>query len=214
MSKRLRLFVVAIAALALVLGAIVFTGVSTQREKQELEARLEALQRAASAGAAGRSTCEGLTAKVEQDLPALEASEGASERVKKGYRALGDCQTQLGRHQQAVDAYSKVVFFEPEQARAHGDLARAYSRAGKSNEALRHGHLAVQLAPNSWQAHRVLARVLESNNQYPAALDSMRKAAQLAPANEQSGAQKAVVRLEAKIGGMTTAEASAGGDDE
>jgi len=79
---------------------------------------------------------------------------------------------------------------------------------------LRHGHLAVQLAPNSWQAHRVLARVLESNNQYPAALDSMRKAAQLAPANEQSGAQKAVVRLEAKIGGMTTAEASAGGDDE
>lgn len=214
MSKRLRLFVVAIAALVVIVGAIAFTGASRVRAQKDMQARLETLQKAAAAGSAGRAVCEKVVATAEQDLPALEADEAASDRVKKGYRALGDCQMQLGRHQQAVDAYAKVVFFDPEQARAHGDLARALSRTGKHAEALQHAHLAVQLAPNSWQAHRVLARVLESGQKFPDALAAMKTAAELAPPEQQAGAQKAVARLESKVAGTAPASASAGGEDE
>jgi len=214
MSKRLRLFIVAIAALLLILGAIVFTGVSGTRAKQEMEARLEAIQRASSAGAGGRAICEKVAGRVAEDLPGLEKSEGGSERVRKAYRSLGDCQMQLGQFDQAAEAYSKVAFFEPEQARAHGDLARAYSRAGKQAQAMQHGHLAVQLAPNSWQAHRVLARVLEEGEKYPEALASMKQAAALAPADQQAGAQKAIARLETKITGGAGAPAPTGDADE
>jgi len=214
MSKRLRLFVVAIAALVVILGAIVFTGVSSTRATQEMEARLEAVQRAAAAGAGGRAICEKVTERVALDLPGLEKSENGSERVRKAYRALGDCQMQLGRFDQAADAYAKVVFFEPEQARAHGDLARAYARAGKQAQAMQHGHLAVQLAPNNWQAYRVLARVLETGESYPEALDAMRKAAALAPANQQAGAQRAIARLEKKISGGAASLDDAGAEDE
>jgi len=217
MNKRLRLFIVAIAALVLIAAAIAFTGASRVRAQKEIETRLEALQRGAAAGPAGRQICEQAVTKVEQDLATLEADEAASDRVKKGYRALGDCQMQLGRARQAVDAYAKVVFFEPEQGRAHGDLARAYSRAGDHTSAIRHGRLAVQLSPTNWQAHRVLARVLEAAAHDQEALASMRKAAQLAPAEQQVNAQKAVARLEEKAAGATRATGSAtatGGEHE
>lgn len=214
MSRRLRLFVVAIAALILIVGAIVWIGVDKARTKQEMEARLATLQRAADAGAAGRSVCREIVPAAEQDLPKLEAAEGGSVDVRKSYRALGDCQMQLGRYPQAVEAYGKVVFFDPEQARAHGDLARAYSRAGKASDAARHARLAVQLAPNSWQAHRVLARVLESNGQWANALASMRKAAALAPADQQHGAQQAIARLQARLDGSASATASQDGEED
>jgi len=205
MNKRLRLFVVAIAALVLIVGAIVVTGVNNTRSKQEMEARLQTLTTAAAAGTAGRASCANIATRVEQDLRALEADEGGSKRVVNGYRALGDCQMQLGQSRQAIDAYQKVVSFEPEAGRAHGDLARAYSRSGNHTDAVRHARLAAQLSPNQWQAHRVLARVMESAAQYEDALAAMRKAASLAPADQQPAAQNAVARLEARVSGSASA---------
>ncbi|MCC7548123.1 MAG: hypothetical protein IT532_10185 [Burkholderiales bacterium] len=214
MNKRLRLFVVAIAALALILGAIVAAGVSKARAKKEMEERLELVQRAAAVGAAGRASCERIVGPLEQDLAALETDEGGSDRVKKAYRALGDCQMQLGRHQQAVDAYAKVAFFDPQQGRAHGDLANAYTRLGDQSNAIRHARLAAQLSPNTWQAHRVLARALENAGRFPDALAAMRRAAELAPANQQGAARQAVTRLESKVADAAPAAAAQRGSDE
>ncbi len=214
MNKRLRLFVVAIAALALIVGAIVATGVSNTRAKQEMDARLQALKSAAAAGAAGRAACANVVTRVEQELRALEADEGGSKRVVNGYRALGDCQMQLGQSRQAIEAYQKVVSFEPEAGRAHGDLARAYSRSGDHTNAVRHARLAAQLSPTQWQAYRVLARVLEAAAQYDDALTAMRKAASLAPANQQKGAQSAIARLEARASGSASAADPTDDDDE
>ena len=214
MNKRLRLFVVAIAALALIVGAIVATGVSNTRAKQEMDARLQALKAAAAAGAAGRAACANVVTRVEQDLRALEADDGGSKRVVNGYRALGDCQMQLGQSRQAIDAYQTVVGFEPEVGRAHGDLARAYSRGGDHTSAVRHARLAAQLSPTQWQAHRVLARVMESAAQYEDALAAMRKAAALAPADQQQGAQNAIARLEARVSGSASATDRTEADDE
>ncbi len=214
MTKRLRLFVVAIAALALIVGAIVVTGVSNTRAKQEVDARLQALKSAAAAGAAGRAACANVVTQVEQDLRALEADEGGSTRVVEGFRALGDCQLQVGQSRQAIDAYQKVAGFEPEMGRAHGDLARAYSRSGDHTSAVRHARLAVQLSPTQWQAHRILARVLEAATQYEDALAAMRKAASLAPADQQRGAQNAIARLESRVSGSASAADQTERDDE
>jgi Flp pilus assembly protein TadD len=114
---------------------------------------------------------------------------------------MGECLMRVGRYQEAVEAFDKVVFYEPQQSRAHGDLALALARAGRRQAALQHAHLSVQLAPNIWQAHRVLGQVLAADGRTQEAIAAMEKAKALAPAGEQPAAQRAIDRLEARLAG-------------
>jgi tetratricopeptide (TPR) repeat protein len=201
MSKRARLLLTALTAVAVVVGAYSWWRIQESRTQQQFDTALEAARRGTDAGKAGASVCQRALPALERSLPALEEDEGGSNRVKRAYRALGGCLMLVGRYEQAVEAFDKLVFYEPQQARAHGDLALALVRAGRRQAALQHAHLAVQLAPNSWQAHRVLGRVLAADGHTREAVAVMEKAKALAPAEEQAAAQRAIDRLAAKAGG-------------
>jgi tetratricopeptide (TPR) repeat protein len=210
MSKRGRLLLAGVAAGILIVGAYSWFRVQEARTQQQFDAALDAARRAAQAGQAGRAVCERVLPVLERGVPALERRESGSDGVKRAYRAMGECLMRVGRYEGAVEAFDKVVFYEPQQSRAHGDLALALSRAGRRQAALQHAHLSVQLAPNVWQAHRVLGQVLAADGRTQEAIVAMEKAKTLAPASEQASAQRAIDRLKGRIAGAP----ADGGEEE
>jgi tetratricopeptide (TPR) repeat protein len=201
MSKRSRLLLVAACVLLLVLGVASWFGIQTARSRQQLAAALATLQQAAAAGRAGAAACERVLPAVERQLPLAEASAPDADAQKKLYRAIGECRMQLGRYAHAAEAYERAVFLDPQSARAHADLALALSRAGKHQSALQHARLSVQLAPGTWQAHRALGRVLERGGHLVEAAAAMEQARSLAPPDQQTAAQRAIERIQAKARG-------------
>jgi tetratricopeptide (TPR) repeat protein len=201
MSKRVRLLLVAVAAAVAVVGIYSWFRIQDARSERQFDSASEAARRAVQAGPAGRAVCERVLPVLERDTPAFDRREPGSERVKRAYRVMGECLMRMGRYGQAVEAFERVVFYEPQQSRAHGDLALALSRAGRRQAALQHAHLSVQLAPNAWQAHRVLGRTLAADGRTREAIAAMEKAKALAPANERAAAQRAIDRLKARVAG-------------
>jgi tetratricopeptide (TPR) repeat protein len=201
MSKRARLLLVALAAGILIVGAYSWLRVQDARTQQQFDSALEGARRAAQAGPAGKGVCERVLPVLRDGVPALDRREAGSDRVKRAYRAMGECLMRVGRYQEAVEAFDRVVFYEPQQSRAHGDLALALSRAGRRQAALQHARLSVQLSPNVWQAHRILGQVLAAEGRTQEAIVAMERARSLAPAGEQASAQRAIDRLKARAGG-------------
>jgi tetratricopeptide (TPR) repeat protein len=70
--------------------------------------------------------------------PAIEKFREASEVEEKtstALQAMAQCYTELGRHQEAIDAAKKAVEKEPDDQFSYISLSRAYQRGGFIPEA-------------------------------------------------------------------------------
>ena len=94
---------------------------------------------------------------------------------------LGFGLAQLGRHQEAVEAYERALEIEPDYGYAHNNLGNALTRVGKREEAIGHFRKALELDPSYAQAHHNLANVLVEENRRDEAMEHLREAVGLRP---------------------------------
>jgi tetratricopeptide (TPR) repeat protein len=205
MNSKLRLMGVAAVGLSIVVGGGVWWQGKQARAAQLFDRALKAAQVGARAGAAGAESCKAALPPLETALAG--GVDGGREEVVA--RAVGECSMLLQRHPQAAEAFRKVTVLQPQQARAHADLARALSRAGQHAEAKRSAQLAVQLAPDAWQSYRTHAMILSAAGDTQGAVDAFTKARSLAPPNEHAAADQVIAQLRAKLpGGAGSAPAA------
>lgn len=94
---------------------------------------------------------------------------------------LGFGLAQLGRHQEAVEAYRRALEIEPDYGFAHNNLGNALDQVGRHEEAIRHFRNALELDPSYAEAHHNLANVLLEGNRRGEALEHFREAVRLRP---------------------------------
>lgn len=197
MNPKLRLAGVAALGLGLVVGGGVWWQGKQARAAQLFDRALKAAQSGARAGSAGAESCKAALPPLESAL--ADGVDAAREETVA--RAVGECAMLLQRHPQAAEAFRRVTVLQPQQARAHADLARALSRSGQHAEAKRSAQLAVQLAPEAWQSYRTHAMILSAAGDTQGAVDAFTKARSLAPPNEHAAADHVIAQLRAKLPG-------------
>lgn len=200
MSKKSRLFLLGTLVLVAVIAATSWFGMQQARDRKLLEDAVNAAKRAADAGPPGKPLCERAVAVLE---PRLTKESLGDDQTVAAYRALGECQMLLERFDAAASTFETVVTLEPQQSRAHADVARALSKLGRHSEAARSASLSVQLAPHVWQAHRALALVLSAAGRTDEAIAAFQKAKSLAPESEHAGADRAIARLRSTAPGSS-----------
>jgi tetratricopeptide (TPR) repeat protein len=73
---------------------------------------------------------------------------------------LGLALQALGQLDAAAAQYQKALFYQPDHAVAHNNLANVYRDLGKLGEAVKHYHQAIALKPNFVEAHKNLGALL------------------------------------------------------
>jgi hypothetical protein len=97
--------------------------------------------------------------------------------ITKG-RTLSD----RGHHEEAVALLRQAATLEPTNAEAWANLAFAYERAGRFQEAIAAGTRAIQLTPNHYYVDMILARVSFQENKWTEGVRHARDAESHAPA--------------------------------
>ena len=72
---------------------------------------------------------------------------------------LGNVYFQLGRVDEAVQAYEKALELDPRYATGHHNLANAFEKLGRVDEALRHYGAALEINPRMRRAQIAIARI-------------------------------------------------------
>ena len=102
------------------------------------------------------------------------------------YQAMGALDAALQRFDAAVDAYSRRVDSQPNDAGAHQDLGDTYARLGRDDEALAEFAVVLLLDPQRAAALAAIAQVRLRSGQYEDAADAARRAVALDPAHVQA----------------------------
>lgn len=142
--------------------------------------------------------CERRQQRFAQILEELETA-GKTDIYIKGAKVLADCQMALKQYDAAATTYAKLMTLEPQKGYRHGELAKAFAKAKKFNQAIRSAHLATQLDPEVWQAHQLMARILADAGRFPDALKSYRKALQYVPPDKQEEIEQEILRVQEKL---------------
>lgn len=142
--------------------------------------------------------CEQRQQRFAEILAELEAA-GKTDIYIKGAKVLADCQMALKQYDGAATTLAKLMVLEPQKGYRHGELAKAYAKAKKFNQAIRSAHLATQLDPEVWQAHQLKARVLAEAGRFSDALKAYRKALQYVPPDKQEEIEQEILRVQEKL---------------
>lgn len=150
--------------------------------------------------------CEAKDERFVGILAELQAA-GKTDLYGRGLRVLADCRMAMKRYDPAAQTLTKLMELEPQNGFRHGEIARAYSRAKKHNQAIRAAHLAVQLNPEVWQSHQLKAEVLVAAGRHAEGLESYQRALQYVTPDKQEEIEQQILRLQEKL----VAEAAASG---
>jgi tetratricopeptide (TPR) repeat protein len=102
------------------------------------------------------------------------------------YTIMGALNVDQQNFEAAIDAYAKRVDVHPNDAAAHLDLGRTYSRLDRSDEARAEFDVVLMLNPNHTDAHAALAQVHLRDQRYAEAVEMARGALALDPAHQQA----------------------------
>ena len=155
--------------------------------------------------------CEQRQQRFAEILAELEGA-GKNDVYIKGAKVLADCQMALKQYDAAAATFAKLMTLEPQKGYRHGELAKAYAKAKKFNQAIRSAHLATQLDPEAWQAHQLKARVLAEAGRYSDALKYYRKALQFVPPDKQEEIEQEILRVQEKLASSTSVTDPSSGD--
>jgi tetratricopeptide (TPR) repeat protein len=117
----------------------------------------------------------------------------AETRSPQGDRNLAGLLFEQGRHQEAADAYRRLVAQDPEDATLRTSLAGALGALGRYDEAMQELDAAVRLEPLNVEAYHNRGAVFERRNQPAAAIGEYRRAVRYNPQYEPS--RRALLRL-------------------
>jgi len=92
---------------------------------------------------------------------------------------LGLMQQVLGETGQAIASYRQALAIDPDDAKAHRDLATAYLQIGRPDLAIPHAEASVRLEPDDQAAWCNLAATYSLQDRYDDALDAYRTATEL-----------------------------------
>ena len=196
-SKRARLLLIGLFCLVLLGVLASWFGIGAARQHTRFESAVEAAANARGSDAERQQICATNGPLIQSGLTEFKALLD-DDKLAKAYRALGDCQIALGNFDAAVEAYESVVQYKAQQARTHADLARALSKNGRHDEAIRSARLSTQLAPHIWRSHRAMGVVLSAAGRNDEAIAAFARARALAPASEHAAAERAIERLRQK----------------
>ncbi len=94
---------------------------------------------------------------------------------------LGVIATRVGKHETAVQLITRAIALEREHPTFYVNLAEAYLKWGRPDEALAASRQAIAVDPNFADAHNMLAVTLSSQHRFDEALASYARAIELAP---------------------------------
>jgi predicted AlkP superfamily phosphohydrolase/phosphomutase/Flp pilus assembly protein TadD len=117
----------------------------------------------------------------------------AGPRSPTGERNIAALHFEAGRHQQAADAYRKLVEEDPKDASLHTSLAGALGAMGRYDEAARHLELAMKLDPLNVEAYHNRAVIFERQGRKEQAIELYRRAVRYNAQYQPS--RQALVRL-------------------
>jgi predicted AlkP superfamily phosphohydrolase/phosphomutase/tetratricopeptide (TPR) repeat protein len=120
------------------------------------------------------------------------AGEGAT-RSPQGERNLAGMMFEQGRHQEAADAYRRLVALDPEDATLRTSLAGALGALGRYDEAMKELDAAIAIEPLNVEAYHNRGAVFERRNDPKSAIEEYRRAVRYNPQYEPS--RRALQRL-------------------
>jgi tetratricopeptide (TPR) repeat protein len=95
--------------------------------------------------------------------------------------ALGIAYGELGRYQEALDAYKEALRLKPDYAEAWNNLGNAYSDLGRYQEAIQAYKEALRLKPDYAEAWNNLAVAYRDQGRYQEAIQAYKEALRLKP---------------------------------
>jgi len=113
----------------------------------------------------------------ERDIERAIEQYKAAVRIDPNYfgawASLGDAYTDIGSHQQAVEAYHKAAEIYPEDSYVHRRLQEACN-------------IAIRLRPDDPNNYVILGQAYYDGNDYPQAIENLQKALRMDPKSEEA----------------------------
>jgi tetratricopeptide (TPR) repeat protein len=102
------------------------------------------------------------------------------------YQAIGALSAETQNFDAAIQAYSRRVDTNPNDANAHLDLAETAARVGRTDEALAEFAVALTIDPESAAAHAGAAQLYLGAGRYDESAEAARRALDIDPAHRQA----------------------------
>jgi cytochrome c-type biogenesis protein CcmH len=168
-SKRLLITVASFLAVVTAAGMVLLNGHRASAEAVQVAA---ASPKPTAPAAAASAPAEAASGTVQPDPQKMVAQ--LEEKLKskpddiEGWTLLGRAYTALGRHEDSVKVYRRMVVLQPKDAQVHADLGRAIGNANGrklNEEAEAMLNKALKIDKNNVMANALLGKVSMDRNQ-------------------------------------------------
>ncbi|MGD1041551.1 MAG: tetratricopeptide repeat protein [Sedimentisphaerales bacterium] len=94
---------------------------------------------------------------------------------------IGYCYSELGRYQDAIEAYKQAIRIKPDFAGAHYNLGVAYGKLGRYQDAIESYKQAIRIKPDYAEAHCNLGIAYVNLDRYQDGIESYKQAIRIKP---------------------------------
>ena len=126
------------------------------------------------------------TAQLEQAAEMYGKGLALNPGVTRAWSHLGAIHTQLGRYDEAIEAYLKIIERRPEDFDTLKNLALLYRDTGRLGEAVAHAQAAAQARPEYAPIYQFLGELYRAARDLPNAEAAYRQALELTPQDVNS----------------------------
>ncbi len=117
-------------------------------------------------------------------LPYFERAAQKDPTFGPAFYRIGYCHSKLGRYMEAIDAFKRIIYIQPdsaEAAEAQNALGWVYDKLGRDSEAIAAYKQATLINPDFAMAHCNLGRGYLKQGRYMEAIGAYKKAIQIKP---------------------------------
>lgn len=125
--------------------------------------------------------CHELDARPDEALAQYQAALALCPGLRNAHERIAAIQLQAGRIEQAIESYTQLCEWEPQQTDLHLTLANLLLQAGRTQPAIERYEHALVLEPDNWVAHDDAATAYEKAGQYREAIEHLHKVIEREP---------------------------------